>query len=142
MYFLGKWFKEIFLDVDGHGSSKRIITILAFIFLSIGYFAHIFFGKVIGDTIWEGMLWVVMAGMGVATVEKFSRKGVVYDNSEPESEPELEKKKKAKEEENKDPEMKKFFNKYLDLKKDNKTMEMITEEIKLLMFNNKNLIDK
>ena len=45
-------------------------------------------------------------------------------------------------EENKDPEMKKFFNRYLDLKKDNKTMEMITEEIKLLMFNNKNLIDK
>jgi len=43
-------------------------------------------------------------------------------------------------EENKDPEMKKFFNRYLDLKKDNKTMEMITEEIKLLMFNNKNLI--
>jgi hypothetical protein len=45
-------------------------------------------------------------------------------------------------EDNKDPEMKKFFNRYLDLKKDNKTMEMITEEIKLLMFNNKNLIDK
>jgi len=43
-------------------------------------------------------------------------------------------------EENKDPEMKKFFNRYLDLKKDDKTMEMITEEIKLLMFNNKNLI--
>jgi hypothetical protein len=99
-----KWFKEIFLDVDGHGSSKRIITILAFIFLSIGYFAHIFFGKVIGNIIWEGMLWVVMAGMGVVTVEKFSRKGTIYNNSEPEPEPEPEKKKKAKEEEQKDPE--------------------------------------
>jgi hypothetical protein len=99
-----KWFKEIFIDVDGHGSSKRIITILAFTFLSIGYFAHIFFGKVIGDIVWEGMLWVVMAGLGTVTVEKFSRKGKIYDNSEPEPEPEPEKKKKAKEEEQKDPE--------------------------------------
>jgi hypothetical protein len=44
-------------------------------------------------------------------------------------------------EENKDPEMEKFFNRYLDLKKDDKTMQMITDEIKLLMFNNKNLIE-
>ena len=44
-------------------------------------------------------------------------------------------------EENKDPEMAKFFNRYLDLKKDDKTMQMITDEIKLLMFNNKNLIE-
>ena len=44
-------------------------------------------------------------------------------------------------EENKDPEMVKFFKRYLDLKKDDKTMQMITDEIKLMMFNNKNLIE-
>jgi protein-arginine kinase activator protein McsA len=43
--------------------------------------------------------------------------------------------------ENNDPEMTKFFNRYLDLKKDDKTMQMITDEIKLMMFNNKNLIE-
>jgi hypothetical protein len=43
--------------------------------------------------------------------------------------------------ENNDPEMTKFFNKYLLLKKDDKTMQMITDEIKLMMFNNKNLIE-
>ena len=43
-------------------------------------------------------------------------------------------------EENKDPEMVKFFKRYLDLKKD-KTMQIITDEIKLMMFNNKNLIE-
>ena len=99
-----KWFREIFIDVDGHGSSKRIIIILAFIFLSIGYFAHIFGGISISDTIWEGMLWVVMAGLGTVTVEKFSRKGKIYDNTEPEQIPEPEKSKKPKEEENTDPE--------------------------------------
>ena len=44
-------------------------------------------------------------------------------------------------EENKDPEMVKFFKRYMDLKKDDKTMQMITDEIKLMMFNNKNLIE-
>jgi len=44
-------------------------------------------------------------------------------------------------EENKDCEMEKFFNRYLDLKKDDKTLQMITDEIKLMMFNNKNLIE-
>jgi len=43
--------------------------------------------------------------------------------------------------ENNEPEMAKFFNKYLVLKKDDKTMQMITDEIKLMMFNNKNLIE-
>jgi hypothetical protein len=37
-------------------------------------------------------------------------------------------------------EMSKFFNRYLDLKKDEKTIEMIQEEIKLFMFNQKELI--
>ena len=42
--------------------------------------------------------------------------------------------------ETKDPEMSKFFNRYLDLKKDEKTIEMIQEEIKLFLFNQKELV--
>jgi len=44
-------------------------------------------------------------------------------------------------EENKDTEMEKFFNRYLDLKKDDKTIEMINEEIKLMMYNKKKMIE-
>jgi len=44
-------------------------------------------------------------------------------------------------EENKDPEMEKFFKRYLDLKKDDKTIEMINEEVKLMMYNKKNMIE-
>ena len=44
-------------------------------------------------------------------------------------------------EENKDPEMEQFFKRYLHLKKDDKTMQMINDELKLMMFNNKNLIE-
>ena len=42
--------------------------------------------------------------------------------------------------ENKDSEMIKYFNRYLNLKEDDKEMQMIKEEMKLMMFNNKNLI--
>ena len=43
-------------------------------------------------------------------------------------------------EENKDPEMDKFFTRYLDLKKDSKTMQMIQDELKLMMFNQKDKV--
>ena len=43
--------------------------------------------------------------------------------------------------ENKDPEMEKFFKKYLNNKKDNSTLDMINEEIKLMMYNKKNMIE-
>ena len=39
-----------------------------------------------------------------------------------------------------DPEMARFYNRYLDLKKDEKTIEMIQEEIKLFLFNQKDLV--
>jgi hypothetical protein len=41
---------------------------------------------------------------------------------------------------NKDPEMEKFFNRYVELKDDKITMETVQEEYKLLMFNNRDLI--
>uniref|UniRef100_A0A6C0EU88 C2H2-type domain-containing protein n=1 Tax=viral metagenome TaxID=1070528 RepID=A0A6C0EU88_9ZZZZ len=44
-------------------------------------------------------------------------------------------------EENKDKEMEHFFKKYLNLKKDNKTIEMINDEIKLMMYNKKKMIE-
>jgi hypothetical protein len=45
-------------------------------------------------------------------------------------------------EDNKDPEMDTFFRRYLDMKKDNETMLHIQDELKLMMFNKKNNIDK
>lgn len=43
-------------------------------------------------------------------------------------------------EENKDPEMDKFFSRYLDMKRDNKTMQLIQDELKLMMFNQKDKV--
>jgi hypothetical protein len=40
----------------------------------------------------------------------------------------------------KDPEMEKFFNRYVELKDDKITMDTVQEEYKLLMFNNRDLI--
>ena len=44
-------------------------------------------------------------------------------------------------EENKDPEMEKFFKKYLNNKKDTSTIDMINEEIKMMMYNKKKTLE-
>ena len=44
-------------------------------------------------------------------------------------------------EEHKDPEMQKFFDKYMTNKKKGDTIDMINEEIRLMMYNNKQIVN-
>jgi hypothetical protein len=55
-------------------SSKRVITLLAFVFCSIAFFANLFFEKDMSPFIYETMAWIVLAGFGSTAVEKFTRK--------------------------------------------------------------------
>ena len=59
---------------NGSWSSKRVITFLAFIFCSIAFFASIFFDKKVDATMFEYMIYIVMAGLGVTVTEKFASK--------------------------------------------------------------------
>jgi hypothetical protein len=59
---------------DGTWSSKRVITFLAFTFFSIAFFANLFFGKKIDDVIIEGMLYIVLGGLGVTVTERFANR--------------------------------------------------------------------
>ncbi|NDG30965.1 hypothetical protein EB118_12940 [bacterium] len=69
MYF----FKSMLQDGDnGTWSSKRIITFLAFIFCSIAFFANMFFGYDVKQYMFEGMMMVAIAGLGVTVTEKFA----------------------------------------------------------------------
>jgi hypothetical protein len=54
-------------------SSKRVITLLAFIFCTIAFFANLFFDKTIDSFIYETMAWIVLGGFGSTAVEKFSK---------------------------------------------------------------------
>lgn len=55
-------------------SSKRVITLLAFILMAIGFISNLFFTFKIDEHIYKSMEWIVEIGMGTIVAEKFSRK--------------------------------------------------------------------
>jgi hypothetical protein len=59
-------------SVDGGVSSKRVITFLAFIFCTIAFFANLFFNYTIDANIFDGMMYIAIAGLGVTASEKFA----------------------------------------------------------------------
>jgi len=66
--------KSIFCDShdDNAISSKRVVTLLAFIFCTIAFFANLFFDKTIDSFIYETMAWIVLGGFGSTAIEKFT----------------------------------------------------------------------
>jgi len=61
------------VNADGI-SSKRVITFLAFIFCSIAFFANLFFGYTVEENMFEGMMYIAIAGLGVTAAERFANK--------------------------------------------------------------------
>jgi hypothetical protein len=61
---------------DGHNSSissKRVITLLAFIVCVYGFIADIH-GYKITPVLFESMIYLVIAGLGFTASEKFAKK--------------------------------------------------------------------
>jgi hypothetical protein len=54
-------------------SSKRLVTFLAFIFCSIAFFANIFFEYKVDPHLYDGMMYIAIAGLGVTVAEKFAK---------------------------------------------------------------------
>lgn len=68
----GNFWNRILSDVDGGTSSKRFITIIAFVLLSIAFLSDMFFDIKLQEFVWDGMLYLVLGGLGFTTLEKFS----------------------------------------------------------------------
>lgn len=62
------------LKSDGKLSSKRLISLLAFIMMSLGFIANLFWDFTIEEHIYKSMEWVVEIGMGTIVAEKFGKK--------------------------------------------------------------------
>jgi len=60
-------------DVDGNPSSKRVITMVSFILVSVAFVSNIFFELPIKDFVFEGVLWLTGAGLGFTTLEHFKK---------------------------------------------------------------------
>jgi hypothetical protein len=59
---------------DNAISSKRVIAFLAFIFCSIGFFVDLFTDFQVTQTLYDSMMWIVIAGLGFTGLEKFAPK--------------------------------------------------------------------
>lgn len=55
-------------------SSKRLVTFLAFICCTIAFFANLFFGYKIDTNLFDGMMYIVIGGLGVTVAERFASK--------------------------------------------------------------------
>lgn len=55
-------------------SSKRMVTLLAFILCTIAFIANLFWGFIIDENLFEGMMYIAIAGLGFTASEKFTKK--------------------------------------------------------------------
>lgn len=62
---------------DGHNdswSSKRVITLAAFVLCAIAFLSNIFLGKTVAPSLFDSMMYIVVAGLGFTASEKFANK--------------------------------------------------------------------
>jgi hypothetical protein len=70
-----KWYHSMLTDGTDDGiSSKRVVTLLAFVLCAIAFVANLFWGFTIDKTLFEGMMYIAIAGLGVTASEKFTKK--------------------------------------------------------------------
>lgn len=58
--------------VNGTISSKRVVTLLAFVMCCVGFIADLFWDKTITQAIYDSMSYIAIAGLGFTATEKFS----------------------------------------------------------------------
>lgn len=69
------WLNSMLADgVNGSVSSKRVVTLLAFILVCVSYVADQFFGYPAKAVLFDAMMYIVVAGLGFTVTEKFAKK--------------------------------------------------------------------
>ena len=59
---------------ESNPSSKRVITLLAFILLAIGFIAEVFYEKKLNPQTFDAIMYIVLGGLGFTASEKFISK--------------------------------------------------------------------
>lgn len=66
--------KEILKDTDGLPSSKRLVTLFCTLLIGIGFIGNLFWDFNIDQFIFDGVMYIVIAGLGISGAEKFASK--------------------------------------------------------------------
>lgn len=70
-------------SIDGSLSSKRVVTISAFLLCAIAFIANLFFGMKIDQFIFDSMSYIAMAGLGATVAEKFTKSETIRTAQSP-----------------------------------------------------------
>jgi hypothetical protein len=69
-----KWYHSMLTDGTDEGiSSKRAVTLLAFFLCATAFIANLFWNLTVDEIIFEGMMYIAIAGLGFTASEKFSK---------------------------------------------------------------------
>ena len=55
-------------------SSKRVVTLFAFALCAAGFIGDLIWNLDVKDAIYEGMMYIAIAGLGFTASEKFAKK--------------------------------------------------------------------
>jgi len=66
--------RQLLTGVDGNISSKRTITLLSFVLVSIAFVANIFFDIPMEEYVFLGMLGFTASGLGFTALDHYSKK--------------------------------------------------------------------
>ena len=70
------WLNSMLADSrDGSVSSKRVITLIAFLLCAVAFMVDLFTSYDANTTLFESMMYIVIAGLGFTASEKFASKG-------------------------------------------------------------------
>ena len=70
------WMNGMLTDTqNGTTSSRRVVTLLAFLLCAIAFIGNLFFQMKIEQFIFDSMSYIAMAGLGATVAEKFASKG-------------------------------------------------------------------
>lgn len=61
---------------DNSWSSKRVVTFLSFVLVSVSFIADQFTVHKANETLFDSVIYLVIAGLGFTASEKFARKDI------------------------------------------------------------------
>lgn len=68
------WFHSMLTDGTDNGiSSKRAVTIAAFLLCASAFVGDLLWDKKVDPNVYEGMMYIAIAGLGFTASEKFSK---------------------------------------------------------------------
>lgn len=69
-----KYLKQMMEDSNGSPSSKRMVTILATLLVCGAFIANLGWGMTVEEFMYNNMMYIVIAGLGITGAEKFAPK--------------------------------------------------------------------